>query len=120
MASFFLGRPRERSVESRHNLRAVRCNQGAAPKGVPRTTERRTAFNSASVSARFTWLTHSLPAGNGQAVNVLHGSPARDATSCTNATPPPGPFSSVFASHLTDRCRATKVTGKSCRKESGE
>jgi hypothetical protein len=26
---------------------------------------------------------------------ILHGSPARDATSCTNATPPPGPFSSV-------------------------
>jgi len=66
----FLGRPRERSVESRHSLRAVRCNQAVSPKGIPRTTERRTAFNSASVSTRFTWPTHSLPAGTGQAANA--------------------------------------------------
>jgi site-specific DNA recombinase len=75
-AGFLRGRPRWRRAAWRPSFSAVIAAHSGEPKGLLRTTARRTASSSASVCGVLTMLTQSGGIGSGQASKGISGSAA--------------------------------------------
>src|SRR5207244_13000404 len=65
----FFGLPCRRNADSSPNAAAVCACQGSSPKGAPRTTDRRRAASSPSVSAPLTYSVQCAGKGKGPSLN---------------------------------------------------